>query len=133
MLPSYAVGIVNYRSYQELGSCLDALACQTQRPNAIVVVDVEPDPARRSGLRERCDIRWEDSENRGFAGGANLALGALRERTPSDFFLLLTPDVRLEPSFVEHLLREMADRPRVALGTGKLLRPDGSIDSAGVR
>ena len=133
MSQGYAVGIINYRSYDELDRCLDSLTSQTQPPDATVIVDVESDRVRRFGLRERCDLHWEESANRGFAGGANLALRALRERTRSEFFLLLNPDIRLEPRFAEYLLREMEDRPRVALGTGKLLRPDGSIDSAGVR
>lgn len=128
----YAVGVINYRSYDDLARCLDALAEQTQPPELTLVVDVEPDSASRAKLRSRSRVDWVESENRGFAGGANLALDELARRTQSPFFLLLNPDVRLEPAFVAHLLAEMANRPRVALGTGKLIRPNGTLDSAGV-
>jgi len=129
----YAVGIVNYHSYGDLCACLEAVRGQTRGPDVTLVVDVDPDGSRPSTLLERPAVLWQETDNRGFAGGANLALQVLIDRTESDFFLLLNPDVRLEPQFAAQLLVEMTRSPRVALGTGKLLRPDGSIDSAGVR
>jgi GT2 family glycosyltransferase len=128
----YAVGIINFRSYDDLHACLDALKVQTRRPDATLIVDVDPDGSRSQALFARPDLCWHDTENRGYAGGANLALRELCERTESEFLLLLTPDTRLEPAFADELVRQMARHPRAALATGKLLRPDGSIDSAGI-
>ncbi len=130
--PSYAVGVINYQSYDELKACLDSVQAQTLAPDLTMVVDIEADEARQSELWERPGIHIENMSNRGFAAGANYALKTLRERSKTDFLLLLNPDVRLDPTFAERLLGEMQTRPRVALATGKLLRPDGSIDSAGI-
>ena len=130
--PTYAAGIINYRSYEDLARCLDALAAQEHPPVLTLVVDVDPDRAAPASLRNRPGVHWVESENRGFAGGANLALAELSTRTSSLFLLLMNPDVELDRSFAAQLLAEMVLRPRTALGTGKLLRPDGTLDAAGV-
>ena len=128
----YAVGVINYKTYDELKGCLESLHAQTLPADAIVVVDVDPEAVRSSEFCSAPNVHLLRTSNRGFAGGANLALDALSNRTDSGFLLLLNPDVRLAPDFVERLLSELVTRPRVALATGKLLRPDGSIDSAGI-
>lgn len=128
---SYAAGVINYRSYDDVARCLAGLAGQTLAPAAIVVVDVDP-PTDRDGRPEAAFVRWEEMPNRGFAGGANRALTVLCAETSVDFVLLLNPDVRLEADFAERIVLAMSARERVALASGKLLRPDGSIDSAGI-
>jgi GT2 family glycosyltransferase len=129
---SYAVGVINYRSYDDLKACLDSLERQTHRPTAVLVVDVDPDDDRQEALRDRPAVDWEETGNAGFSAAANLAIRRLREKTDASFILVLNPDVRLDAEFSERLLEEMRQRPRVALGTGKLLRPEGVIDSAGI-
>lgn len=130
---SYAVGVINYRTYDDLKACLDSLARQTHPPDAIVVVDVDPNDKHQAELRSWPGVHWEETHNGGFAAGANLALDTLRKKTDSSFLLLLNPDVKLDSRFAESLVDEMQVHPRAALGTGKLLRPDGSIDSAGIQ
>ena len=133
MSHGYAVGIVHYRAYADLARCLDSLDRQTCAPDRVVVIDVDPDPDAAATLGERRDTVWHDSPNRGFAGGANLALRVLAKHSSADFLLVLNPDTILEPGFGEALVDAMAARPRVAIATGKLLRSDGRIDSAGIR
>lgn len=132
MTEGYAVGVINYKTYDELKACLESLRRQTLPADAIVVVDVDPEAVRSSELSCAPDVHFLQTSNRGFAGGANLALETLSNQTDSSFMLLLNPDVQLAPDFAERLLSELEFRPRVALATGKLLRPDGSIDSAGI-
>lgn len=133
MSSRYAVGIVHYHAYPDLDACLESLSRQRLLPERVVIVDVDPDPLARAALPDRPSLVWLDAANRGFAGGANLALGVLREETGAEYLLVLNPDTVLEPGFAEGLVEAMDARPRVAIATGKLLRRDGRIDSAGIR
>jgi len=135
MSDRYVVGIVSYRSYDDLGRCLESVASQEHRPEAVHVLDGDADPAQLEALAERFpSASFEVGPNRGYAGGANRLLAGIAERHPDvPWCLLLNPDVVLDAEFAERLLAAVADRPDVAVATGKLLRPDGrTIDSAGI-
>jgi GT2 family glycosyltransferase len=134
-LPSYAVGVVNYRTYAELAQCLASVKTQTLTPTRVVVVDNDPIAAELRDVQARHpEVEWELRRNRGFSEAANFILERLRNAGRSEeFFLLLNPDVRLEPGFADRLLDAMMRHPEAALASGKLLRPDtGDIDSAGI-
>ncbi len=132
MSASYAVGVIHYRSYDDLKACLDSIDRQTHLPALTLVVDVDPDEARQQELSGHRAVEWEETHNGGYSAAANLAIRILREKTDAEYILLLNPDVRLDATFGERLVAEMQARPRVALGTGKLMRPEGVIDSAGI-
>jgi GT2 family glycosyltransferase len=130
------VGIVHYRAYADLGPCLASVNAQTLAPASVVVVDADADPAEIERLRSgHPDVRFDPQPNRGYAGGANRVLEVLQDRDAElDFILIMNPDVVLDSSFAEQVISEMSVRPRVALASGKLMRPDGiEIDSAGIR
>ena len=136
--PTYCVGIVCYRSYPDLSACLESIGNQKLPPTTVCVLDVDPDRThrdQREALVERFPwAEFQDVPNLGYAGGANqlIAWACGAESTP-EFCLLLNPDVSLEPDFASTLASAMASQPDVALGTGKLLRPDGrTLDSAGL-
>jgi GT2 family glycosyltransferase len=130
--PSYAVGIVNYRNDDELRVCLKSVGQQTLAARACVVIDHGGEAAARARLaREFPQVGFRERPNRGYAGGANAALEELASAN-ADFFLLLNPDLELEPTFAERLVRALADAPEAAIAGGKLLRRDGTIDSAGI-
>ena len=62
----YAVGVVHYRSYDELDRCLAAIADQKLRPAMVFVVDGEADPEQLAAVRERHpDVEFEAAPNRG--------------------------------------------------------------------
>ena len=135
--PSWAAGIINHGSYAELERCLDSLRAQTHRPGTIRVLDTGVDPERYRVLadRERSDdLRFSTGPNRGYAGGANALLHAFAEEGDAcPYLLLLNPDVELDPRFGEELVGALESAPRVALASGKLLRPGRRlIDSAGI-
>jgi len=133
--PRWSAGIVNHGSYDELEVCLATLARQDVTPVSIAVYDTGEDPQRLEGLRRaHPGVDFELGPNRGYAGGANRVVERLRPSAASiEFVLLLNPDVELEPDFADRLIEAMVARPRVAIATGKLLRPDRStIDSAGI-
>jgi GT2 family glycosyltransferase len=134
-LPRYAVGIVNYRTYADLERCLASVKIQTLTPTRVIVVDNDPIARELRDARARHpEVEWEPRRNRGFSEAANFILARFRDGDHSEeFFLLLNPDVRLEPGFADGLLGAMVRHPEAALASGKLLRPDtGEIDSAGI-
>lgn len=132
---TYTAGIVHYGSDPGLADCLRSLADQSQKPDRIIVVDHDDQPAALDDLRQaHPGVEWISSGNAGYAAGANQILARSELLCPgADFVLILNPDVRLEPDFAAILLEELAVRPAVALASGKLLRPGGGlIDSAGI-
>jgi GT2 family glycosyltransferase len=58
---------------------------------------------------------------------------AAAEHPDAAYVLLLNPDVALAPDFAGALGAAVAERPRVALASGRLTRPEGLLDSAGIR
>ena len=131
----WCAGIVNHGSYDDLERCLAALARQNCLPSAIAVYDTGECPEQFEITRlSHPDIVFEMGPNRGYSGGANQLVNQLLETVESvDFILLLNPDVELEPEYASRLIAAMLELPRVAIGTGKLLRPDRTtLDSAGI-
>ena len=43
----FTAGIVNHRSYDDLGRCLASLERQSLRPESVIVVDLDGDAAER--------------------------------------------------------------------------------------
>jgi len=131
----WCAGIVNHGSYDDLERCLAALARQTHLPAAIAVYDTGQCPDRFENARlAHSDVVFEMGPNRGYAGGANRVVGRLVDMIETiDFILVLNPDVELETQYSSRLISAMMDVPSVAIGTGKLLRPDRTtLDSAGI-
>jgi GT2 family glycosyltransferase len=126
-----AVVIVTRNSASFLDACLGSLMALTRRPAEIVVVDSGSSDGTPAILRRAWpDVRvTECAENVGFCRANNLGIRA----TTSPFVLVLNPDTRLEPDFVDRLL-DALDDPEIGIAAGKLLRFDGAtLDSAGQR
>ncbi|MCB1056380.1 MAG: glycosyltransferase [Acidobacteria bacterium] len=132
--------IVTYGSATELPGCLESLR-HLEAPVAEVVVvdcaggDDSPQVAREEGAGLPLEV-VALGENRGFAGGMNVAI----ERTRSPFVLSLNADARPEPDFVARLLERIEAHPGLAVGavTGRLLRPAAPgeprrLDACGMR
>ena len=131
----WGAGIVNHGSYDDLDRCLESLACQSLPATAIAVYDTGEDAARFETRRAaHSECHFESGPNRGYAGGANRVVELLASESESlDYILVLNPDVELDPDFSVRLIEGIDQRPRVAIATGKLLRPDRlTLDSAGI-
>jgi GT2 family glycosyltransferase len=131
----YAIGIINYRTYDDLGRCLETVKSQSLPPSEVIVVDGDSDPARLDEIqRSYPEVTCQPGPNRGYAGGANAVLRSIDKLCPEvQFVLILTPDVLLGSSFAAEVLAAMDGFPRAALASGKLMRPDErTVDSAGV-
>lgn len=133
--PGYGVGIVNYRTYDDVRQCIESVKRQTHAATRIVVIDADGDDLELERLRSAFpEVEFEPRSNLGFAAGANRALARLHTAAPSiEFALLLNPDVELAHDYAERMLESLAALPNVALASGKLLRPGESVvDSAGI-
>ena len=130
--PRWAAGIVNHGSFDDLGGCLSSLAKQTHPPETVIVWDTGVAPEKLDQVASRYPTaEFLRGDNVGYAGGANRVVSAAKGR--ADFTLVLNPDVELDSSFAETLLKSIASDSGVAIASGKLLRPGREIiDTAGI-
>lgn len=138
--PGVVVATVTFHSAAELPGWFEALAALTYRPLSAVVVDSasgdgSAELARRLGATVGLPVEVIAlPENRGFAGGMNVALAA----SEAPFVLSLNPDARPATGYVGTLVECLLVRPRAAAATGRLLRlPEPGapprIDACGMR
>lgn len=133
--PQYSVGIVNYKTYDDVRRCVASVKRQSHSATTIVLIDGDSDSDQLSSLQsEFPGLICETRPNDGFAAGANRALARLHVESPdAEFMLLMNPDVELAPDFAERMLEGMTRHPSAGLASGKLLRPgEVTIDSAGI-
>ena len=130
--PTVSVCIVTYNSAKDIEDCLYALRKQSFPLASIVVVDNASTDGTRDVLARFDDIRLILNErNNGFAGGQNQAIAA---SAPSDYVLVLNPDVSLDPEYIAEIVAVMERDPRIGSATGMLVRADSpeTMDSAGL-
>lgn len=119
--------VVNWNGAEQLPGCLGSLAAQDHQALDVVVVDnASTDRSREVLARSGLEVVW-NRENRGYAGGVNDGL----RRTDAPAVLVCNPDVRLRSDHVRRLVARLATLPRCGAVQGKLVRPDGRLDSTG--
>ncbi|MFD0961832.1 glycosyltransferase family 2 protein [Paenibacillus chungangensis] len=131
--PTVSVCIVTYNSANDIGACLEAVSRQSIPVSIVIVDNASVDHTLEAISENRTDMPIkliQNEVNNGFAGGQNQAIGA----TNSDYALVLNPDVRLEPNYVEKLVDWMEQHPETGSATGQLVRADRPdlIDSTGL-
>lgn len=123
------VSIVTFNSARFLRHCFDSLKEQTWRDYAICLWDNASVDGSMEIVREYAGflsaIHGSD-KNIGFCAAQNRIITA----TPSDYVLALNPDVVLESSFLEILVRALDAEPRAGTATGKLWRWQGDQEPA---
>jgi GT2 family glycosyltransferase len=126
-----SVLIVNFRAYDELASCLNALERYLADDLEVVVVDHASDPAAASRLLKR--FPWtrliETDANPGFAAGVNRAFHASTGR----YLLLLNPDCVVHGDVFRQLALWLDDHPRVGAAGALVQESDGSVQASARR
>lgn len=121
MMPRVLVSIVTCNSAPYLRRCLDSVFAQTYRDRIVTVWDnasaddsfgIALEFGGSLGAVQRSQL------NIGFCAAHNRMIAA----TASDYVLALNPDVVLEPSFLEMMVRALEDDVRAGSATGKLWR-----------
>ena len=129
--PRIDVLIVNYRAYDELEGCLDALESVRSIFRQVVVVDHESSRERASRLTAR--FPWIEliarPTNTGFAAGVNLAARATR----SPLLLLVNPDCVITSTMCEQLVAAIDGRPDVAVAGPRIRNADGTVQPSARR
>lgn len=121
--------VVNWNGAEHLGRCLGSLASQDHDDLEVIVVDNASTDGSQTVLEDAgVEVVWNRT-NRGYAGGVNDGLRA----TDAPAVLICNPDVRLGPDHVRRLVGRLAADPWCGAVQGKLVRPDGTLDSTGHR
>ncbi len=124
MARQVSILIVNWNARDPIMRCLHSLR---DSPHEIVVVDnASSDGSADLIAREFPHVRLlRQTENRGFAGGVNLA----RRQATGDRLLLLNPDIEATPAAIDTLADALDDDPagaRIGAVGGALVNPDGT-------
>jgi N-acetylglucosaminyl-diphospho-decaprenol L-rhamnosyltransferase len=116
--------IVNWNARDPLARCLRSLS---ETPFQIILVDnASEDGSADLVAREFPRVRLlRQTENRGFAGGVNLA----RREATSERLLLLNPDIEATTAAIETLAEALDADPRVGAVGGRLVNPDGTTQA----
>jgi len=131
-----SVTLVLYNSDDHLRECLGALACdlRTGLAELVAVDNASPDQSARITQEAAPQARLiRSAANRGFASACNLAWPAVGGR----YWLLLNPDVVLDPGVLQDLVRWMDRHPDVGAAspwlrdgsTGELSYPGRAFPS----
>ncbi|HEY4955397.1 MAG TPA: glycosyltransferase family 2 protein [Gemmatimonadaceae bacterium] len=141
--PSFGVVVLNWNNAQETMRCVEALEAIDPAPDHVVVVDngSEDDSVERleswadehwiwrmsggtSDSSSRAEAPWlviaRAGSNRGFAGGNNVGIRYLQQRTTVSHILLLNNDATLAPTFFAEIAKAIATYPDSGLLTGTI-------------
>lgn len=135
--PLVSVVLVSWNSARYLPACLAALDLQTWPSRELIAIDNASDDDSVAVLEPRASQLVRNPSNRGFSVAVNQAIALAK----GEFVLLLNPDCRLAPDYIERLVAALgAAGDSFGSATGCLLRadgddihPTGGIDSLGIR
>ena len=123
--PKVHVVIVTHQSRELVGTCLSSVRSRAAHVVVTVVDNASNDGTRQTLTAEHPSVHVvSNAENRGFAAAVNQVAG----RVPSDFLLLLNPDVQLRAYTLDHLLALALRLPEAGLYGGRALAVTGRVD-----
>ncbi len=121
------IGIVNYNTKEDLKQCLYYLLKNPPILSySIVVVDNNSTDGSQEflkSLNKKRVIFILNKENIGFGSACN----QIARKTDAPYVLFMNPDVKITRGSIDKLLSFIEEHPEVALVTGKLLNPDGTL------
>lgn len=122
--------IVNYNGEHFLRDCLDSIYAQSFTNFKVILVDNDSSDGSIDIVeREYPKVELiRNDANFGFARGTNEGIRA----SHGEYILTLNNDTRLEPGFLEEILRPMERDTRIGICAPKMLYPDGRINSTGI-
>lgn len=129
--PLVQVQIVTYNSESHIGRCLQSLAKQTAVIDRVLVIDNASTDSTTAIVRAANVPVLQMERNVGYAAGHNQGFRRAIEHG-MDVVVTLNPDVELDPQYIEIAVESLWKDPRCGAVTGKLIRPNGLIDSAGL-
>lgn len=119
--PLVIVTLLNYENAPDTAECIDSLlACRYPRMEILVLDNCSRDDSLTMLHSRYPSVQLHEAEkNLGYTGGVNRTIELARKRNP-DYILVLNNDTVVEPSFMDPLVEEMEQRPRVACACGTI-------------
>ena len=124
-----AIVIVHYNSSADLGRCLESIvACAPRQEHQVIIVDNASSDDGLARVHEQYpDFTWIFSaENTGYSRGCNLGMSQVE----AEYYLVLNPDIVVQPGALEALLEFADDNPRAGMVGPQLLNEDGSVQAS---
>lgn len=120
--------VVNYNAGPALLRMMDSLAPALGPDDEVIVVDNASadnslDPMAGHAARP---VLIRNADNRGFSAAVNQGMDAAH----GDYFLLLNPDVIVQPDTLREMERFMAARPDAGVAGGRVCETDGRLQLA---
>lgn len=135
-MPKVSVIVVVYNSRRFLPLVFASIFAQTHKDlEVFAVINASTDGSKEYLMENFSQVSLIDpGKNIGFAAGNNLGI----KKSSGELIQLVNPDLILEPTYVEEMVKAFED-PQTAAATGKLLRFDFEnnlktkiIDSTGI-
>lgn len=120
--PLVTVMLLNYRMADDTIACVRSLEKVEYPSVRILVLDNASngdDVARLSAALPGVPVKLT-ARNLGYTGGVNAGIRWSIEETSPEYILVLNPDTRVEPDFLDHLVRGMESHPRAAVAGGTI-------------
>jgi GT2 family glycosyltransferase len=149
--PTFGVVVINWNNADETMRCVENLDAAEPPPDHVVIVDNGSEDDSINRLEAWADEHWiwrvgnaapgddrasdgvpwliiaRAGANRGFAGGSNVGIRYLQQRTSVSHFLLLNNDASIAPDFFTEISRAIETQPHAGLLTGTIFEdPDRS-------
>jgi GT2 family glycosyltransferase len=126
--PRWSAVVVNFRRYDLLATCLDALMASSSPADEIVVVDNESDTGRLAEFTARYPAAKviANETNAGFATACNQGWRASRE----PLVLFVNPDVTVQRDCLCECLDSISSADDIGAVTCRLVLPDSRLDHA---
>lgn len=128
--PLVSIVVLSFNRPALLETSLASVLAQSYPNTEIIVIDnlsaSSPEIARILQKYPHVTFR-ANVENRGFTGGMNQGFELAR----GEYVHFTEDDIALDPSCIERLVEHMDSHPEVALSSGLMLEPDGTICCAG--
>jgi len=121
------IGIINYNTKEDLELCLQSIFRNPPHfKYSIIVVDNDSKDSSKKflqSLNHKNIKKVYNSENKGFGSACN----QIAELADATYILFLNPDVIITKSSIDRLISFIKENKEIALVTGKLLNPDGTL------
>jgi len=123
--PTVAAITVSFGSDRVLPALIDSLRAASREPVQVIVVDNRPLPAVEAIARSAHASYLPLPDNPGYGGAVNA--GARLAQDSVEWFLIVNPDVTLEPHAIDALLERVDADPTIGAVGPAILTPGGDI------
>lgn len=117
-----SIVIINYNTKHLLASCIESLLRQTCVDREIILIDNSSEDGSCAFVQEKFPEVTAvcNKDNIGYSGAANQGI----KLAGGEYVMLMNPDIKFEPDYIDKCLAKMKDDPKIAAICGKIYRYD---------